>query len=346
MSAVAEPVDIGSQRAALLEMINAHWTTQAIRAACALGLPDRLHAGIADAATLAAGLGCHAPSLQRLLRALVTIGLCSVDADDRYALAPGGEWLREDHPQSLRPWALLAGGPISRRWWELDESVRTGVSHRRRHQGRDSFDELAQDPAAAALFHQAMAALTRAVAGPVSRAVDPLRVRCVADIGGGRGELLAQVLAAHPGLLGVLVDLPHGLDGAPTTLAAAGVASRCTCHAGSFFDPLPAADLYLLKSVLHNWDDARCVQILSRCREAMRAQGSVWLIERPLPERIGTTAADRAVARSDLNMLVALSGRERTAREYAALCAEAGLSMVPEAPAAAGEFRILQAQAA
>jgi hypothetical protein len=115
--------------------------------------------------------------------------------------------------------------------------------------------------------------------------------------------------------------------------------------AGSFFDALPAGDLYLLKSVLHNWDDARCVQILLRCRAAMAPRGRVWVIERVMAERVGTTAHDRAVARSDLNMLVALSGRERTAREFASLFGAAGLAMQADA-GEAGEFRILQAAAA
>jgi hypothetical protein len=114
--------------------------------------------------------------------------------------------------------------------------------------------------------------------------------------------------------------------------------------AGSFFETLPVGDLYLLKSVLHNWDDARCVQLLQRVRAAMPPHGRVWVIERVMAERVGTTAHDRAVARSDLNMLVALSGRERTAREFAALFREAGLAMQAD-PGQAGEFRILQASA-
>jgi hypothetical protein len=121
------------------------------------------------------------------------------------------------------------------------------------------------------------------------------------------------------------------------------VAGRCTVVAGSFFDAVPAgADCYLLKSVLHNWDDARCVTILRRCREAMAVRGQVLVIERVMAERPGTTPVDRAVARSDLNMLVALSGRERTAREFATLFAEAGLEMQPDI-GEAGEFRLLHA---
>jgi hypothetical protein len=146
-------------------------------------------------------------------------------------------------------------------------------------------------------------------------------------------------------LHGVLFDLPQGLEGAAAVLEAAGVAARCTRVAGSFFDTMPEnGDLYLLKSVLHNWDDARCVQILQRCRAAMAPGGRVLVVERLMAEHIGTSAHDRAVARSDLNMLVALSGRERRRDEFSAVFAEAGLTMQPDL-GRAGEFTILQARA-
>jgi len=346
MNSPANPATAGAERAQLLELINASWTTQAIRAACVLRVPELLHAGATGIEQLAADSACHAPSLQRLLRALVTLGLCTEDDGGRYGLTPGGALLQEAHPQSVRAWALLTGGPIWQRWGELDHSVRSGMSHRRRHGGDDAFDDLASSPTAAAQFYRAMVEMTRAIAGAVARAIEPQRMRLVVDVGGGSGELLAQVLAVQPSLHGVLFDLPHGLEGASAVLAAAGVAARCTGVAGSFFDTMPqGGDLYLLKSVLHNWDDARCVRILRRCREAMAPGGRVWVIERVMADRIGTSSHDRAVARSDLNMLVALSGRERTEREFAALCREAGLSLQAE-PAGAGEFRILQAEAA
>ena len=345
MNAPAEPVVAFAERAPLLEMINASWTTQAIRTACVLRVPDLLAAGATDVDAIAEVTRCHAPSLRRLLRALVTLGLCTEVGTGGFALTSSGMLLCEDHAQSVRAWALLAGGSIWQRWSELDQSVRTGISHRRRHGGDDGFDDLARSPVAAALFYRAMVDLTSSVAGPVARAVNPAGVQRVVDVGGGSGELLAQVLAAHPTLHGVLFDLPQGLDGATAVLEQAGVAARCTRMAGSFFETMPEnGDLYLLKSVLHNWDDARCVQILQRCRAAMAPHGQVMVIERVMADRVGTTAHDRTVARSDLNMLVALSGRERTAAEFAALFAAAGLAMQPDI-GSAGEFGILQALA-
>jgi hypothetical protein len=341
MSAVAETVVADAQRAQLLDLINASWTTQAIRAACVLRLPERLATGATGVERIAADIGCHAPSLRRLVRALATLGLCTLDDRDRCALTPCGELLQEDHAQSVRAWALLAGGPIWQRWSDLDQSVRTGISQRRRNGGDDTFDDLATSPAAAAQFHRAMVEMTRTVAAEVARAVDAVRTRLVIDVGGGNGELIASVLATRPEMHGVLFDLPHGLEGAATLLRRRGVGDRCSMVTGSFFDALPAGgDCYLLKSVLHNWDDARCVAILSGCREAMAPHGEVLVVERVAAERPGTTPLDRAVARSDLNMLVALSGRERTAREFAALFAEAGLELQPHI-GEAGEFRLL-----
>ena len=345
MNAATEPMVASAERAQLLDLINASWTTQAIRAACMLRLPELLAAGVSDVDAIAAGTHGHAPSLRRLLRALVTLGLCAEDDSGGFTLTPSGMLLREDHAQSVRAWALLAGGSIWQRWSELDQSVRSGISHRRRHGGDDGFDDLAHNPAAAAQFHRAMVDLTRPIAHAVARAVDPTQVGRVVDVGGGSGELLAQVLAAHPSLHGVLVDLPHGLEGASAVLEAAGVAARCTRVAGSFFDALPSGDLYLLKSVLHNWDDARCVQILQRCRAAMAPRGRVWVIERVMADRVGASVRDREVARSDLNMLVALSGCERRLAEFEALCRAAQLALRSRV-GSAGDYEVLEAVAA
>ena len=336
----------GASRMQLLDLINASWTTQAIRTACVLRVPELLAAGASDVDALARSAGCDAPSMRRLVRALATLGVCSEGDDGRFRLGALGAWLCEDHPQSLRAWALLTGGVIWQRWSELDQSVRSGISHRRRHGGDDGFDNLAQDPAAAAQFHRAMIEITRPVANAVASAIDASGIDRVVDVGGGSGALIAQVLAAHRSLQGVLFDLPHGLDGATALLERAGVVARCTRVAGSFFECVPdGGDLYLLKSVLHNWDDERCVQILRCCRAAMAPGGRVCVIERVVSDRIGTSARDRAVARSDLNMLVALSGRERRRNEFRALFEAAGLAMQPDL-GTAGEFCILQAGAA
>ena len=273
------------------------------------------------AAHLADAAQCHAPSLRRLLRALATLELCREDDDGRFELTPLGALLRPDHEQSLQAWALLSGSAAwTVRWGELDQSVRSGTSHRRRTTGSDGFDHLHGDAGAAALFNRAMVEVTRRVARDVLRLIDFSAARCIVDVGGGHGELLAAVLRAHPAASGVLFDLPHAIDGASAALARSGVAERCDCVAGSFFDSVPAGgDAYLLKSVLHNWDNERCAAILRRCREAMSPRARLYVVERVVPLFLGTSPRDQRIARSDLNMLVALAGRERSEAEFGAL---------------------------
>lgn len=331
-------------RERVLALINAGWTTQAVHACCALGLPELLDEGL-DVATLAQRSDSHAPSLQRLLRALASLGLCTEGRDGRYALTDAGALLRADAAGSLQAWALLAGGSQWVRWGELAHSVRSGRSHRQRHEGRDDFGALDADPAAAALFHRAMTELTRRVAAEVLQVVDLGAARCIVDVGGGSGELLAQVLRAQPGARGVLLDLPHALAGAGAVLERAGVRGRCALVSGSFFDGVPAGgDVVLLKSVLHNWDDARCGRLLARCRAALDAGARLLVIERVLPEHVSGSLHDREAMRSDLNMLVALSGRERRRAEFETLLGGAGFALQATRPTA-GVFQVLEARA-
>ena len=317
------------ERERLLALINAAWTTHAIHAACALELPALMESGLHTVAHLAGAARCHAPSLRRLLRALATLEVCREHDDGRFELTPLGALLHPDDAQSLNAWALLNGSAAwTARWGELDQSVRSGTSHRRRTTGSDGFDHLSGSPEAATLFNRAMVEVTRRVARDVLSLIDFSAARCIVDVGGGHGELLAAILRAHPAARGVLFDLPHAIDGAVAAMQRAGVAERCECIAGSFFDDVPGGgDAYLLKSVLHNWDDERCAAILGRCREAMSPRARLYIVERVVPERLGTSARDQSIAHSDLNMMVALSGRERGEAEFRALLVDASLGI-------------------
>jgi hypothetical protein len=330
-------------RARLLDLINGAWIAHAIRTACALSLPELLAQSAGRVEALAAASCTHAPSLRRLLRALASLDLCDEADDGSFRLTSMGALLREDAPQSLRAWALLTGGSMARSFAELEECVRTGESFRARHRGANDFSRLETDRATAVLFNRAMTNLTRRVATDVLQAIDFSRARRIVDVGGGSGELLATVLAANAGARGVLFDLAHAIDDAAAVLERAGVSDRCECVAGSFFVKVPAGgDTYLLKSVLHNWDDERCAQILANCRGAMAPGARLLVIERVAPLRAGNSALDRSIARSDLNMLVGLSGRERNEAEFRALFDDAGLTLELIRPTA-GEFRVLSA---
>lgn len=319
---------VDSEAELLLEAINASWTTQTIATAVELHIPDLLADAPLDCDALARATGCHARSLKRLLAALASLALVTHDGSGRFALSPRGAPLRSDVPESLAAWALFCGQRVWRNWAHLADSVRSGRSATRRRGGSDDFAHLDADPPVATLFHRAMTNITRPVAAAFAAKVDLGDDLRVVDVGGGYGQLLTTLLLAHPRQRGVLFDLPHAIEPAAAQIARLGLSSRCELVSGSFFDNLPAgADVYLLKSVLHDWDDAHCVRILQRCRQAMleRPGARLFVIERLAPEHFAATPRDRAIARSDLNMLVSLGGRERSEREYRALLAEAAL---------------------
>ena len=313
-------------RARVLALINASWTTQAISAAVQLGLPEGLSDGPQSVLALAQRTSCHAPSLLRLLRGLASAGIVVKAEDGRFALTEMGTLLSTDARGSLAAWAEFCGTYSWTAWGQLSECVRSGQSVRKRAGHADGFQRLEEDPEAASLFNRAMVSLTRSVAATVADAVDFAGVGRIVDVGGGLGELLTAVLRAHPLMRGVLFDMAHATQAAPVCLREAGVAERCEVVTGSFFDVLPvAADAYLLKSILHDWDDAHCALILAQCASAKRPYARLLIVERMMPEQFSVSAHDQAIARSDLNMLIGPGGCERTHEQYRALLKAAGL---------------------
>jgi hypothetical protein len=337
-----------TDRDRLLELINASWTTQAIAAAVELRIPDLLAEGPRDVGALARAACCHAPSLERLLHALASLDLVEGSEAGTYALTRAGALLRTDAGDSLAWWARLCGSRSWAAWAGLAESVRTGQSRRARAGRSDDFSDLEDDRAAAAVFHRAMCDLTKPIAEAVAATIDFTGTDKIVDVGGGYGRLLSTILARHRSLRGILFDLEHAMASAGPELAREGVADRVKLVSGSFFESIPeGADAYLLKSVLHDWNDEHCMSILRACARAMTAGRSraprLLVIERLRPERFAPTRRDQAIARSDLNMLVSLGGRERTEREYRALLSAAGFRVmrITELP---GEFSVVEAR--
>jgi hypothetical protein len=315
-----------NERARLLRLINASWTTQAISVATLLGLPELLREAPQTAHALARETGCHEPSLTRLLRALTSIDLVAASPEGTFALTPTGGLLSPHVAGSLAAWAEFCGTRSWATWGSLLESVRTGHSRRRAATGADGFHHLEDDAQNARLFNRAMVDLTRPVATDVARRLDWSGVDLVVDVGGGYGELLAAILRANPSMRGILLDLAHATDGVEGCLADEVREGRCSLVTGSFFDSVPGqADAYLLKSVLHDWDDDAATAILHTCRRAMAPHAKLLVIERVAPEQFGRSPRDQGIARSDLNMLVSTGGRERTGKEYRELLAAAGL---------------------
>ena len=311
---VAHNVDA---RARLLSLINANWTTQALSVATRLRLPELLRDGPQTVDALAQATRSHGPSLARLLRALTSIDVVTESTHERFELTAVGALLLADGPGSLAAWAEFCGTRSWTTWGRLIESVRTGDSIRKQTSGSDGFHHLEDDAQGALLFNRAMVDLTQPVALAVARKVDFSGMRLIVDVGGGYGELLASILSEYPLLRGILFDLAHATSSASSRLTAAGVEERCKLVTGSFFDAVPeGADAYLLKSVLHDWDNDQAVQILHNCRRVMSPNGKLFVIERIAPQHFSDSSHDQGIARSDLNMLVGTGGCERTEAQY------------------------------
>ena len=326
----------------LLHMINGSWIAQACYVMARLGVPDLLASGPCTAEELATKTGAHAPSLQRLLSAMGSIDLCSQREDGSFELTRMGSLLRSDVPNSLHAWALHWGGESWSVWANLLHTIRTGESARALLTGTSGFTHLDRNPEAAAIFNQAMVALTRLVAIQVAKSYD-FTGKLVMDVGGGYGELLAQILLAHPTASGVLFDMSHAIEKARGPLTERGLIDRCELVSGDFFANIPAdADVYVLKSVIHDWPDERAVAILKTCRRAMRPGARLLLVERVMPERLTPSANHEALARSDLHMLVALAAQERTSAEFETLLYSADLEPLRHIESGA-EYRIIEA---
>lgn len=316
-------------REVLLRMINGYQVSQALHVAAMLGIADLLEAGPKSLDELATATGTHAPTLSRLLAALASVGVFA-ETDGHVALTPLAECLRTDSPDSVRAWAMNIG--VEHHWtsWgHLLGSVRTGEPSFPQLYGTTVWDYRSGRPEENSIFNAAMTALSMGTNEAVVQSYDFSGVDVLVDVGGGEGALLAAILAANPGLRGILFDQPHVVALSADMLERAGVDERCQVVTGSFFEPLPAgADAYLLKSIVHDWDDATAIAILRRCREAIVDTGKLLVVERVI-----RPANESDPARfSDLNMLVMLGGRERTAEDFGGIYAEAGFRLAGVIP--------------
>jgi hypothetical protein len=313
----------------LAQMISDGWVAQAVYAAAKLGIPDLLQAGARTPADLAAATGTHARSLYRLLRALASFGLFVEKPDGTFALTPLGAGLTSAAPGSQRAVAILAGEEQHRAWGEILYSLRTGKPAFEHVYGQPLFAYLAEHPEQARTFDAAMTG----VHGPETRAMlnaySLSGVRTLVDVGGGNGSTLCGVLARYPGLKGVLFDRPDVVERARANLDAAGLADRCTTVGGSFFESVPpGGDAYLLRRVIHDWDDEQALAILRNCRKAMTASARLLVVESVIPP--GNNPSFGKLL--DLVMLVMPGGLERTEAEYRQLYRDAGFRLTRVVP--------------
>jgi SAM-dependent methyltransferase len=312
-----------------------HYHSRALGLVAKLGLADLMKGGARDAGVLAKSLDLNASALKRVMRLLASIGVFEEQSDGAFALTAIGELLRSDVASSMRASVMLfAGSGIQESWSELEYCVRTGEpAFRKNAPDADAFTQMAQDPAAAANFDKAMATFAPQTAAAVAATYDFSAFGTLADVGGGNGALLIGVLRANPRLRGIVFDQPHVAERARENLRAEGFADRCQVVGGSFFESVPArADAYLLKHVIHDWNDERAAAILNNVRAAMPSGGKLLVVEGVYPPRIDQTLESRGAAANDVNMLVCTGGRQRSEQEFRGLYAATGFRLTRVVP--------------
>lgn len=325
---MSEPTEIPAEWFKLFPMLHGHMTTALISTALDLKIFDLLGDDTRSSEELAAETGTHRQSLNRMLRAISSIGLTTEVEPGRFALTPLGTPLRSDIPLSLHSTAKMFCDKAQLKvWGDLDYSVRTGKPAFERVVGMDYFTYVAQDPELSKHVNEAMSKGTQFNAASIAEEYDFSPFRKIVDVGGGDGTLLATILSGTPDLHGIVFDSVTGVDAAPRTLKAAGVADRGEVQSGDFFVSVPeGGDLYILKSVIHDWDDELSTTILRNCRKVMPADGRLVLVEPVLPPLVDTSVPEITYL-SDIHMLVEIGGGERTQADFEALLSASGFRL-------------------
>jgi hypothetical protein len=307
-----------------MRLYTGYWVSQCLYVAALLGIADLLESGPRLPADLARATGTHERSLYRLLRALASLGVFAEDAEGRFGLTPLADPLRSDAPHSVRSAAIVMGEEHYRTWGELLYSVRTGERAFDRVFGQPVFEYLASRPREATLFDEAMVAVHGPETAAMLDAYDLHGVGTLVDVGGGNGSVLIGALQRYPSMRGILFDRPDVVERARGNLEAAGLAGRCVTVGGSFFESVPGGgDAYLLRHIIHDWDDARSQTILQNCRRAMGPGRQLLIVETVIPPGNGPSFAKLL----DLTMLVSPGGMERTEAEYRNLLSQAGFRL-------------------
>jgi predicted transcriptional regulator len=313
---------------ALFRLVTGYYVSRAVHVVAKLRIADLLSQGPLGCDALATATATHAPSLQRVMRLLVSAGVLTEDQNGMFELTPLGECLRSKAPNSMHATALLFGGMAQEAWCGLLHSVRTGEPAFQQVFGMDTFAYMKRNPEEAENFDKAMANFSAQIATAIAAVYPFSRFRTVVDVGGGNGVLLAGILRVHPTLRGILFEQPEVAERAKIEIARIGVQDRCEVVGGNFFQEVPTgADAYILKHVIHDWSDERAVEILKNCRRAICPSGKLLMVEGIYPLRIDTSDASVGAASNDVNMLVCTGGRQRSEQDFRALCKAAGFNL-------------------
>jgi len=316
--------------AQLMPMIFGFMTSQAIAVVSKLGIADLLKDEPKNVEELAQATGAQPRPLYRILRALASVGIFIEVEGGRFGLTPMAEALRSDVPESLRGLAMFFGAEFHWRVWsDLFYSAQSGLPGFERVYGKAYFDYLAENPVPAQIFNDAMTSFSASVSAAVTDAYDFSGIKKLVDVGGGHGLFLASILQKYPQMNGVLFDAQSVIDGASEVLTAHGAGGRCETVGGDFFRSVPeGGDAYIMKHIIHDWDDERSFTILQNCHRAMTADGKVLVVEMVIPEGNAPSLGKFL----DLEMLMFLHSFERTEAEYRALFERAGFKLTRIVP--------------
>ncbi len=315
----------------VLQIAMGYMASSALYVAIALNVPDELAGGPKDVSALARACGANEDALYRVLRLLASMGMFAEQGPRKFALTPASDLLRKDVPGSLRGMAVFLPDPFHLRVYaELMHSVMTGQPAADKALGVPVFEYLAQHPDYSRVFNDAMTALSAPVIGAAIEAYDFSTIGTLVDVAGGHGEVLMSILKACPNVRGILADVDHVIEGAKPRIAAAGLSSRCEAVAIDFFKSVPAGgDAYVMKHIIHDWDDERASLILRNIGTAMGSKrGKVILLEMVL-RGAGELDLGKLL---DIEMLAMPGGRERSAEEFKALFARSGFEMTKVVP--------------
>lgn len=311
------------------KLITGYWISQAIYAAAKFGIADELKDGPRSVEELAEATSTNADALYRLLRALASKGIFTEGDSRRFSLTPLAEPLRSDVPESKRALALMSGDEQFRAWAEIAYSIQTGEIAFERVFSKPIFDYLGENPDKAKIFDAAMVGIHGRESDMILDAYDFAGTSVLADIGGGNGSQITGILQRHTSMTGILFDLPHVIERAKDPIRAAGLSNRCELVSGSFFESIPqGADAYMLRHIIHDWDDDKSLTILRNCHQAMSSSSKLLVVESVIPpgnEPFGGKFLD-------LVMMLIPGGKERTEGEYRALFGDAGFELTRIVP--------------
>jgi hypothetical protein len=270
----------------VLDLISTAWVAQGVYTATKLGIIEALRDGPQSADAVAAAVDANPDAVYRLMRLLASRGIFTQQRDRRFALAPMGEALRADATDSMRGYVLFAGDPLHwEHWGQLSHAVRTGRCAIEELRGKPTFEWFEDVPELAAVFNDGMTSISKMETPMVVAAYDFSGFGTIVDVGGGHGLLLSAILRESPNTRGILFDAESVVEGAPAVFEAAGVSYRCTTVGGSFFESAPCGgDAYVLKHIVHDWDDENSLQILRNVRAAINPNGKVLIVEAVVPD--------------------------------------------------------------